>query len=66
MQFYSSQKNTKNLSSGGAHFFIVGNSRSGTTLIARILKNSSFRKVLIEAQTQKEIYETIIQNDDDF
>jgi PTS system nitrogen regulatory IIA component len=34
--------------------------------IARILKNSSFRKVLIEAQTQKEIYETIIKNDDDF
>lgn len=34
--------------------------------IARILKNSSFRKVLIEAQTQKEIYETIIQNDEDF
>ncbi len=34
--------------------------------IARILKNSSFRKVLIEAQSQKEIYETIIQNDEDF
>ncbi len=34
--------------------------------IARILKNSSFRKVLIEARTQKEIYETIIQNDEDF
>lgn len=34
--------------------------------IARRLKNSSFRKVLIEAQTQKEIYETIIQNDEDF
>ncbi|MBW1942598.1 MAG: PTS sugar transporter subunit IIA [Deltaproteobacteria bacterium] len=34
--------------------------------IARILKNSSFRKVLIEARTQKEIYETIIQNDKDF
>jgi PTS system nitrogen regulatory IIA component len=34
--------------------------------IARILKNSSFRKVLIEAQTQKEIYETIIQNDEEF
>ena len=34
--------------------------------IARILKNSSFRKVLIEAQTQKEIYETIIQDDEEF
>ncbi|MFC1579696.1 PTS sugar transporter subunit IIA [Thermodesulfobacteriota bacterium] len=34
--------------------------------IARILKNSSFRKVLIEARTQKEIYDTIIQNDEDF
>ena len=34
--------------------------------IARILKNSSFRKVLIEARTQKEIYETIIQSDEEF
>ena len=34
--------------------------------IARILKHSSFRKVLIEARTRKEIYETIIQNDEDF
>lgn len=34
--------------------------------IARILKNSAFRKILIEARTQKEIYETIIQNDEEF
>ena len=34
--------------------------------IARILRNSSFRKVLIEARTQKEIYETIIQSDEEF
>lgn len=34
--------------------------------IARILKNSSFRKVLIEARTRKDIYETIIQNDEEF
>ncbi len=34
--------------------------------IARILKNSSFRKVLMEAPTRKELYETIIQNDEEF
>jgi PTS system nitrogen regulatory IIA component len=32
--------------------------------IARILKNSSFRKVLMEASTRRELYETIIQNDE--
>jgi PTS system nitrogen regulatory IIA component len=34
--------------------------------IARILKNSSFRKVLIEARSRKEIYDIITQNDEDF
>lgn len=34
--------------------------------IARILKNSSFRKDLLEVPTRKEIYQTIIQNDDEF
>ena len=34
--------------------------------IARILKNNSFRKVLMEAPTRKELYQTIIENDDDF
>ena len=34
--------------------------------IARILKNSSFRKELLEASTRTEIYRTIIQNDEDF
>ena len=33
--------------------------------IAKILKNSTFRKVLMEAPTRKEIYDTIIQNDED-
>jgi mannitol/fructose-specific phosphotransferase system IIA component (Ntr-type) len=32
--------------------------------IARILKNSSFRKVLMEAPTKEELYQTIIQNDE--
>jgi PTS system nitrogen regulatory IIA component len=32
--------------------------------IARILKSSSFRKVLMEAPTKKELYQTIIQNDE--
>ena len=34
--------------------------------IARIQKNNSFRKVLMEAPTRKELYQTIIENDDDF
>ena len=34
--------------------------------IAKILKNGSFRKGLMEAATQKEIYNAIIQNDDEF
>lgn len=34
--------------------------------IAKILKNSSFRKTLMEAQTKEELYKTIIQNDEDF
>ena len=34
--------------------------------IAKILKNSSFRKVLMEAPTKKELYQTIVENDDDF
>ena len=34
--------------------------------IARILKNVSFRRELLEVPTRKEIYQTIIQNDDEF
>lgn len=34
--------------------------------IAKILKNSSFRKILMEAETGAEIYKTIIQNDEEF
>ncbi len=34
--------------------------------IAKILKNSSFRQVLMEVHTREEIYQTIIQNDEDF
>ena len=34
--------------------------------IARILKNSSFRRELLAVPTRKEIYQTIIQNDDEF
>lgn len=34
--------------------------------IAKILKNSSFRKILLEAPTRKELYQVIIQNDEDF
>ena len=34
--------------------------------IAKILKNSSFRKVLMEVPTRKELYQTIIQNDEEF
>ncbi|MFH0844757.1 MAG: PTS sugar transporter subunit IIA [Pseudomonadota bacterium] len=33
--------------------------------IAKILKNSSFRKSLMEAPTRDVIYQTIIQNDED-
>jgi len=33
--------------------------------IAKILKNSSFRKVLMEAAGKRELYQMIIQNDDD-
>jgi PTS system nitrogen regulatory IIA component len=34
--------------------------------IAKILKNSSFRKVLMEATTKKKLYETIVENDEEF
>ena len=34
--------------------------------IAKILKNSSFRSVLMQAPTRKELYQTIIQNDEEF
>lgn len=34
--------------------------------IAKILKNSSFRQVLMEVHTREELYQTIIQNDEDF
>jgi PTS system nitrogen regulatory IIA component len=34
--------------------------------IAKILKNSAFRKVLMEAAGKHELYQTIIQNDDEF
>ena len=33
--------------------------------IAKILKNSSFRKVLMEVSTRKELYQTIIQSDEE-
>ncbi|MFH1350275.1 MAG: PTS sugar transporter subunit IIA [Pseudomonadota bacterium] len=34
--------------------------------IAKILKNRSFRKVLMEAPTRETLYNSIIQNDEDF
>jgi len=34
--------------------------------IAKILKNSSFRKTLMEIPTREELYQTIIQNDEEF
>jgi len=34
--------------------------------IAKILKNSAFRKVLMEAQNRRDLYKTIIQNDEEF
>lgn len=34
--------------------------------IAKILKNSAFRKILQEAPTREELYQTIIQNDEEF
>jgi nitrogen PTS system EIIA component len=34
--------------------------------IAKILKNGSFRKLLMEVPGKKELYQTIIQNDEDF
>ena len=34
--------------------------------IAKILKNSSFRKTLMEASSREDIYRTIIQNDEEF
>ena len=34
--------------------------------IAKILKNSSFRRVLMEAPSKRELYQMIIQNDEDF
>ena len=34
--------------------------------ISKILKNSSFRNVLMQASSSKELYQTIIQNDEEF
>ena len=34
--------------------------------IAKILKNSSFRKILMEAPTREELYRTIVQSDEAF
>lgn len=34
--------------------------------IAKILKNSSFRNILMEAETRGELFKTIIQNDEEF
>lgn len=34
--------------------------------IAKLLKNSSFRKTLMEVPTREELYKTIIQNDEEF
>lgn len=34
--------------------------------ISKVLKNSSLRKVLMEASTREELYQTIIQNDEEF
>jgi PTS system nitrogen regulatory IIA component len=34
--------------------------------IAKILKNSSFRHVLMQVPTRKELYQTIVQNDEEF
>jgi PTS system nitrogen regulatory IIA component len=34
--------------------------------IAKILKNSAFRKILMEAPSKKELFQAIIQNDEDF
>jgi nitrogen PTS system EIIA component len=34
--------------------------------IAKILKNSSFRKMLMEIPTKEELYQNIIQNDEEF
>jgi PTS system nitrogen regulatory IIA component len=34
--------------------------------IAKILKNGTFRKILMEGSTREEIYQAIIQNDEEF
>lgn len=34
--------------------------------IAKILKNGSFRKMLMESPTRKDLYKTIVQNDEEF
>jgi len=34
--------------------------------IAKLLKNSTFRKTLMELPTRQELYKTIIQNDEEF
>ena len=34
--------------------------------IAKLLKNSTFRKTLMEIPTRQELYKTIIQNDEEF
>jgi nitrogen PTS system EIIA component len=34
--------------------------------IAKLLKDSNFRKVLVEATTRKELFKLIIQNDEEF
>jgi len=44
--------------SSGAHLQVLAK-------IARILKNSAFRKRLLEAETRQDIYQTIIQTDEE-
>ena len=34
--------------------------------IAKILKNGSFRKILMAASTREELFQIIIQNDEEF
>ena len=45
--------------SSGVHLEILAR-------IAKILKNSAFRKKLMEAGTRKECYQTIIQSDEEY
>ncbi len=53
-------------------FFLLVAPESSTSIhlkalarIAKILKNGSFRKVLMEVSTKEEIYKTIMQNDEE-